>query len=98
MPARWKTKKIKSLVGALLSIKNQQDMLNFLRDLCTLEELQEISSRWQVVQMLNQGMPYRQISQKTGVSTTTVTRIAYWLKHGQGGYDKVLKKISKQKK
>lgn len=67
-------------------------MLNFLRDLCTLEELDEISSRWQVVEMLDKGLSYREIAAKTGMSTTTVTRIAHWLKHGTGGYQTVIKK------
>lgn len=67
-------------------------MLNFLRDLCTLEELDELSSRWQVVELLDKGHSYREISKKTGLSTTTITRIAHWLKHGAGGYQTVIKK------
>jgi TrpR-related protein YerC/YecD len=61
-------------------------MEKFLRDLCTLEELDELSSRWEVVLLLNEGKPYREIATKVGVSTTTMTRIAHWLNHGEGGY------------
>ena len=67
-------------------------MQNFLRDLCTLEELAELSNRWQAAEMLNKGVSYREVANKTGMSTTTVTRIAHWIKHGEGGYEKVLKK------
>lgn len=65
-------------------------MLIFLRDLCTLEELQSLSMRWQVVLMLTKGKSYRDIAKATGASTTTITRIAHWLEHGEGGYKKVL--------
>ncbi len=62
-------------------------MLNFLRDLCTLEELKELSARWEAVQLIAKRMPYREVTKKTGLSTTTVTRIAHWLYHGEGGYE-----------
>jgi len=88
----WKTPKFKRLATALVSIKTENEMQNFLRDLCTLEELAELSNRWQAAEMLNKGVSYREVANKTGMSTTTVTRIAHWIKHGEGGYEKVLKK------
>lgn len=84
--SNWKTAKLQKLAKALLSVKEEKVMLNFLRDLCSLEELEELSSRWAVVLLLKEGLSYRDIAQKTGVSTTTVTRIAHWLNHGEGGY------------
>jgi TrpR-related protein YerC/YecD len=87
----WRTKKLKLLATALLSLKTEKDMLNFLRDVHTLEELEEIANRWAIVQLLEKGIPYREIAKKTGVSTTTVTRIAHWLHHGEGGYEKALR-------
>jgi len=86
----WKTPQLKKLVQALLTIKDEKEMLNFLRDLCTLEELEELSSRWEVVLLLQQKKSYREIAKKTGVSTTTITRIAHWLKYGEGGYRAVI--------
>ncbi len=83
----WKTTKLKKMSQALLTIKNENDMLNFLRDLCTLEELEELSARWEAVQLIAKRMPYREVTKKTGLSTTTVTRIAHWLYHGEGGYE-----------
>jgi len=88
----WKTPKLKKLAQALISVKKEADMQNFLRDLCTLEELDELSNRWEAVQLLSKGLPYREVASKTGMSTTTVTRIAHWIKHGEGGYKKILKK------
>ncbi|HOX60531.1 MAG TPA: YerC/YecD family TrpR-related protein [Candidatus Magasanikbacteria bacterium] len=87
----WKNPKLKKLATALMTIDKESDMLNFLRDLCTLEELEELSTRWEAVQLIAKGISYRQIAEKTGLSTTTVTRIAHWLNHGEGGYQTVLK-------
>lgn len=88
----WQTPKLKHLAKTLRSLKTEADLFNFLRDLCTLEELDELSTRWKVAQMLNRGEPYRQIAAQTNVSTTTITRIAHWLTHGEGGYQKALNK------
>lgn len=88
----WKTAKLKHLAKALLSLKTEKETLAFLRDLCTLEELEELSERWHIAGLLDKGESYRAIAQKTGVSTTTVTRIAQWLEHGEGGYKAVLVK------
>jgi len=93
----YKTPKLKKLTKTLLSIKNDKDMLHFLRDLCTIEELEELSSRWEVAGLINKGVSYRDIAKKTGVSTTTITRIAHWLNHGEGGYRAALEKIKKKR-
>lgn len=82
----WKTTELKKLARAFLSLKKEDSLLNFLRDLCTLEELEALSKRWQVVELLNRKISYRLIAEKTGVSTATITRIALWLENGKGGY------------
>jgi len=91
MPKKWKIKKIKDLANAFLSLKNEEDMLGFLRDICSLEELDSLASRLEAAKLLKKDLSYREVAKKTGMSTTTVTRIAHWLKHGEGGYEKVLK-------
>ena len=96
MSNSWKTPQLKKLSQAFLSLKNEVEVLNFLRDLCTLEELEEMSKRWEAVQMLEDGTPYRAIAEKTGLSTTTVTRISHWLNHGEGGYQIALKNTKKK--
>ncbi|MBU0661356.1 trp operon repressor [Patescibacteria group bacterium] len=87
----WKTPKLRSFARAILSFNKEEELLDFLRDVHTLEELEEVSNRWQIVQLLNNGMSYRAVAKEAGVSTTTVTRIAHWMKHGKGGYTKALK-------
>ncbi|MFA6410373.1 MAG: YerC/YecD family TrpR-related protein [Candidatus Buchananbacteria bacterium] len=90
---QWQNNQTKDLFKAILKIKNNQEAARFFRDLCTLEELEEMAKRWQAVKMIAKNQPYRQIAQKTGLSTTTVTRIAYWLNHGEGGYRLILGRI-----
>ncbi len=91
----WRTKKIKNLVRAILNQKEEKDALNFFRDLCTIDELEEMAQRWEIAQLLNKKYSYRDIATKVGVSTTTVARIAQWLEHGEGGYKAALDKIKK---
>jgi TrpR-related protein YerC/YecD len=80
-----------SLVDALQACKTKKETASFLRDIATLSELQALSERLEVARLLSQGLSYRQISAKTGASTTTVTRVANFLENGEGGYRKVLK-------
>jgi TrpR-related protein YerC/YecD len=49
-----------------------------------------MAQRWEVAQLVDQGVPYQQIAQRTGASTATVTRVAQWVRHGEGGYRQVL--------
>lgn len=94
----WKTHKLKQLAKALLALKTEKEMISFLRDVATLEELEELASRWNVVQELEKGRSYRDIALTTGMSTTTITRIAHWLHHGEGGYQAALLYLRKSKK
>ena len=74
------------LFDALRSLESRQELEEFLRDLCTLGELEAMAHRWQVARLVDRGLPYTEIAEKTGASTATVTRVAHWLNHGEGGY------------
>ena len=74
------------LFDAVRSLKSRQELEAFLRDLCTLGELEAMAHRWQVARLVDQGLPYTEIAEKTGASTATVTRVAHWLNRGEGGY------------
>lgn len=82
-----------SLYQAILALKTTEECRKFFRDLLTIEEITEFSKRWQAARLLAQDIPYREIAAKTGLSTTTVARVAHWLYHGQGGYQLILKRI-----
>jgi TrpR-related protein YerC/YecD len=77
---------MRELFDAILTLETRRELEAFLRDLCTLSELEAMAHRWQVARLLERGLPYLEIAERTGASTTTVTRVAHWLHHGEGGY------------
>jgi TrpR-related protein YerC/YecD len=85
---------MKELFDAISSLETRRELEAFLRDLCTLSELEAMAHRWEVARLLDQGLPYVEIAQRTGASTTTVTRVAHWLHHGEGGYEVALERRS----
>ena len=90
----WQTPDMRELFDAILGLEGTDDAAAFFRDLCTLGELRDMAQRWAVVRMLDAGLHYAEISQRTGASTATVTRIASWLHHGQGGYRAALDRLA----
>ena len=74
------------LAEAILSLRTREEVRRFLRDLCTLPELEALARRWQTALLLEQGVPYTEIAERVPTSTATVTRVAQWLRHGTGGY------------
>lgn len=75
-----------ALVGALLSLREPAELRAFLDDLCTPAELEALCDRWRVIPLLQLGVPYREIHDRTGVSVTTIGRVARCLERGAGGY------------
>lgn len=86
----WETREMRELFGAILSLESRAELEAFLRDLCTIGELETMANRWKVAQLVDRGVPYTEIAERTGASTATVTRVAHWLHHGEGGYRTVI--------
>ena len=82
----------------MASLKNADEAAAFLRDLCTVSELEAMAHRWQVAQLLDEGLPYLEIAKRTHASTTTVTRVAHWLRYGEGGYRTLLDRTRRRRK
>ena len=82
-----------TLYQALATLKNDKEFANFFRDLLTVQEIEEATRRWEIAKLLDQGIPYLAIAKQMGVSTTTVTRTALWLKHGKDGYRTALDRL-----
>ncbi|HPU94734.1 MAG TPA: YerC/YecD family TrpR-related protein [Candidatus Gracilibacteria bacterium] len=87
------TAEAKELFTAISSLTTPEECKKFFRDLCTLSEINGMTERFQVAKRILNKESYRSISEATGASTTTVTRVAHWLHHGMGGYNLVLKKM-----
>jgi TrpR-related protein YerC/YecD len=83
----------RNLVSALLTQRTPEELRAFLRDLCTPAELQAMADRWAVVECLQQNLPYREIHRITGVSLTTIGRVARYLAAGAGGYALAVKRL-----
>jgi len=79
-------------------LEDRDEAARFLRDLCTLSELRDMAQRWAVVRHLDDGKHYAEISRETGASTATITRIASWLNHGEGGYREALQRLAEARK
>jgi len=84
-----------ALCRALLAMRTVDDCRAFLADLCTPAELQAMTDRWAVAQQLADGLSYRRIHELTGVSVTTIGRVARYLNGGAGGYARALQRMKK---
>ena len=93
MAQDWRTPDAEALFNAILRLESPQEAEAFFRDLCTLNELHDMAQRWAVARLLDSGKHYTEISRETGASTATITRIASWLHHGEGGYQAMLDKL-----
>jgi len=82
------------LFKAIVSLKDTREMRRFFEDLCTPAELQALVDRWQVVEYLHRDLPYRKIHDLTGVSVTTIGRVARCLSDGAGGYRVAIARLS----
>lgn len=86
IPAGESEDRLIALATALRGLRAVEDICAFLEDLCTPAELEAMTDRWRVVPLLLRGLPYRDIHALTGVSVTTIGRVARTLERGAGGY------------
>jgi len=97
----WKEIKQKSpdLIEAFLSLKNEDELKAFFRDLMSERDLREFAMRWEVAKKLDAGIPYTQIQEEWGgeemISSNTIAKINRWLKEGCGGYKMIIDRIKK---
>ena len=90
----WRSDAVDALCDALLQLKTRDEAAAFLRDVCSLHELEVLAHRWQAARLLDQGIPYARVAAQVRGSTATVTRVAHWLRHGEGGYRLVLDRLA----
>lgn len=91
-------KSVKALCKAFLLLETEEEVFNFLKDLCTPAELTALAERWLICQALNDGLSYREIHTKVGASLTTIGRVARFLKdEPYHGYATLLQKLANKK-
>lgn len=81
------------LFEAILTLKDKEECYTFFEDVCTINELLSISQRYEVAKLLREGQTYLDISNATGASTTTISRVNRSLNYGNDGYDLVLERV-----
>ena len=84
------------LAKAFLALQSEEDCYRLFEDLFTIREVQDLSSRMEIAQMLRNKVTYNEIVEKTGASTATIGRVNRALNYGAGGYQLVFEKIDSE--
>ncbi len=93
MDKKTDTGSVRNLFQTLISLQTIEECESFLNDLCTIQELESLSQRLDVANMLYKGKTYAQICETTGASTATISRVNRALTHGSGGYKTVIERM-----
>lgn len=83
---------------AVLSLKDKEECTAFFSDICTIKELLDFGQRMEVATALSKGMNYQEISENTGASSATISRVNRCLMYGEGGYRTILDRLDKENK
>jgi TrpR-related protein YerC/YecD len=86
-----------SLFEAVCSLENPDECSNFFEDICTIAEIKAMAQRFAVAKMLKKGCTYTEISEKTGASTATISRVNRSLNYGADGYKLVIERLESKK-
>lgn len=93
MSKKIHTEAVDHLFEAVLCLENKEECYTFFEDVCTINELLSLSQRFEVARMLRQKKTYLEISEKTGASTATISRVNRSLTYGNDGYEMVFNRI-----
>ncbi len=105
VPPIWYTRRMslppryfRDLYQLFGSVETDKEAQKLLADILTPQELDSLAERWQLIQLLMQGVPQRDIAAKLNVSISKITRGSRALQYGQGGFDYFVGKIKKKKR
>lgn len=87
------TEAVDQLFEAILCLQTREECYTFFEDVCTINELLSLSQRFEVAKMLRQKKTYLEISDKTGASTATISRVNRSLAYGNDGYEMVFDRM-----
>lgn len=96
MSKKIHTEAVDDLFEAVLSLQNKEECYTFFEDVCTVNEILSLSQRFEVAKMLKEKRTYLEISEKTGASTATISRVNRSLNYGNDGYDMVFARMNKK--
>ena len=90
MSDKLRTQLVDNLLSVLASLDTEDEVYDFLLDLCTVREITEMSQRLEVARLLAGGQSYVYVQDVTGASATTISRVSKCLNYGSGGYERAL--------
>ena len=96
MSKKIHTESVDSLFDAILCLKDREGCYTFFEDVCTINEILSLSQRFEVAKMLKDKRTYLDISEKTGASTATISRVNRSLNYGNDGYEMVFKRMAEK--
>ncbi len=96
MGKNLRTEAADRLFDAVLTLKSREECYRFFEDICTVNELQALSQRFEVAHMLRNHQTYMDIAETTGASTATISRVNRSLNYGHDGYDLVLRRLRRE--
>ncbi len=97
MTKKLRTEDVKDLFEAILTLENVEECYQFFEDVCTVNEVLSIAQRFAVAKMLRTKETYKDIAEKTGASTATISRVNRALNYGNDGYDMVFERLNEKK-
>jgi TrpR-related protein YerC/YecD len=97
MNKKIKTPAVDHLFEAILTLESKEECYKFFEDLCTINELQSLSQRYEVASMLSKKKTYLEIADETGASTATISRVNRSLNYGNDGYALVFDRLPARK-
>ena len=92
-----KKEKNGELYKAILTLQNEEECYAFFQDLCTVSELRAMEQRFEVAQLLDDGLIYNDILERTGASSATISRVNRSLSYGTGAYEKIFARMREEK-
>ena len=98
MVEKIKSEDVDHLIRAFMLLENTDEYYKFFDDLCTVAEIKEMSKRLRAAKMLKEGAVYNEISDTTGLSTATISRVSKCLKYGSDGYSLVLERLEQNER
>ena len=96
MSKKIRNTEVDHLFDAILTLENKEECYTFFEDVCTINELLSLSQRFEVAKMLTDKRTYLDISEKTGASTATISRVNRSLNYGNDGYEMVFSRMKEK--
>jgi len=88
-------RRFQNLYELFATVRTEKEAEILLKDILTPQELDSIAERWELIQMLSDGVPQREVADKLGISISKITRGSRMLQYGSGGFLYFLEKLGK---